>query len=153
LNCAGFHLHALWTQVILQEIQKKSVQEFDFSKASLEGLLANPHLILAQLVVLLYGQSDAVSSRPARLMGLHQKGGIAVGKDADFFLFDPFTVSKARPATGLKDSHLLSHSNLVGKVQATFLRGKVTYRAVPLREQLPHVFSHGEIIFYGKSQK
>jgi hypothetical protein len=52
MNCAGYHLHVLWTQLLLQEIKKKSLKNFDFSKQSLEDLLPNPFSVLASLVAI-----------------------------------------------------------------------------------------------------
>jgi dihydroorotase-like cyclic amidohydrolase len=83
-------------------------------------------------------------------MGLKTKGAIKDGMDADFFIFDPFSVSKARLAAGIKDSHLLNHTNLVGKIHATFLRGKCTYRTVEFKDRVIHIHSHGEIILLRK---
>ena len=70
-----------------------------------------------------------MSARPSALAGLSQKGAIAVGKDADFFLFHPdesFTV----------DPRKLHHRNpitpyagkvLHGVVAKTWLRGRLIY--------------------------
>lgn len=70
-----------------------------------------------------------VSSAPARLAGLqHCKGSLEVGKDADFFVFDPeaeFTCGElfhrhgGSPYQGLRWK---------GRVEATFLAGRAAYQ-------------------------
>lgn len=79
--------------------------------------------------VSLYEVVNWMSTRPAALAGLHKKGSIAVGKDADFAEFFPgqsFTVNPTK----------LFHKNAVtpyagktlqGMVARTWLRGKLIY--------------------------
>jgi allantoinase len=60
-----------------------------------------------------------MSTQPAALVGLTQKGAIAVGRDADLIAFDPeasFTVDPAE----------LHHRNPVTPYAGTALRGRVT---------------------------
>lgn len=72
---------------------------------------------------------ELMSANPARICGV-QAGGLAVGDDADLFVYDldePFVVdenkfqSKARnmPFGGMK---------LFGKIKCTYLRGVLTHQ-------------------------
>jgi len=70
------------------------------------------------------------STRPAQILGLQSKGEIAVGKDADLVLFDPFASCE------FSLSHLhVKHPELSpflgekisGAVLRTYLRGEVVY--------------------------
>lgn len=85
--------------------------------------------------------ADWMSTRPARLARLHQKGRIAVGFDADFCIFDPdesFVVDAAR----------LHHRNpttpyvgrtLTGAVRDTLLRG----RSIDMQEPRGRLLERG----------
>lgn len=83
----------------------------------------------AKRSVSLYDLVNWMSTKPANLAGLHNKGAISVGKDADFAVFHPdqnFTV----------DATKLFHKNpvtpyagktLKGKVSQTWLRGNLIF--------------------------
>ncbi len=71
-----------------------------------------------------------MSTVPARLVGLHRKGALAPGGDADIIVWDP-------DATWVVDGDALEHRHPVtpyegvtlrGRVTATYLRGRVVYR-------------------------
>ena len=77
----------------------------------------------------LFDLATWMSSRPAELVGLTQKGAIDVGKDADMYLFDP-------DKTFIVDPLKLAHKNpvspyagkvLKGVVSKTWLRGKLVH--------------------------
>mgnify|MGYP001603988975 FL=1 len=71
-----------------------------------------------------------MAERPARLVGLSgRKGVINAGADADFAIFDPFTKYTVDQATLLQRHKLTPYHGreLVGRVQATYLRGKLIY--------------------------
>ena len=74
---------------------------------------------------------DVMSTNPAAIMGLHNKGKLAVGMDADIVLVDlehPYVVDRNK-------LHSKSHNcpyhgqQLYGKVCTTIKGGKVTYQA------------------------
>jgi allantoinase len=79
----------------------------------------NPEAALAHV-------AEWLSAAPARLAGLHAKGSIRPGADADFAVFDPdaeWTVTEA----DLHFRHKLSPylgANLRGRVTQTWLRGQ-----------------------------
>ena len=66
---------------------------------------------------------------PASLVGLSNKGEIAVGKDADFAVFDPDATFTVHP-DALHHRHKLTPyagETLSGVVQQTYLRGRLIY--------------------------
>lgn len=77
-----------------------------------------------------------MSRRPAEIMKLESKGRLAVGFDGDFSVFDPFQVCKVKISYNIKDCHLLDHHRLIGKTEATFVRGRCTYRAESQKENV-----------------
>jgi allantoinase len=70
-----------------------------------------------------------MSSAPARLAGIHRKGSIRPGMDADLVVFDPdaaFTVDPVR----LHHRHPITPyagRELCGKVEATYVRGELRF--------------------------
>ena len=67
---------------------------------------------------------------PARLFGLHRKGAIEVGREADLVLFDP----AARRTIRAEDLHHTSDYtpyeglNVAGAIRSTFVRGRAVVR-------------------------
>ena len=62
----------------------------------------------------------------ADIFGLKTKGGIEVGKDADFFIFDEnqYTTLKA---VGKSDYSVYEGLRLKGRIESTYLRGRQVY--------------------------
>lgn len=73
---------------------------------------------------------DLLTARPAALVGLgDRKGALAPGYDADLVVFDPeteFAVAEDRLHHRHKATPYAGHK-LQGKVEATFLRGRLVY--------------------------
>lgn len=72
-----------------------------------------------------------LSAYPAQIFGLHQKGAVAVGKDADIVLFDPSarqTLSCAQMHTA-SDFSIYEGQEVHGTVEMTFSRGKIVFDA------------------------
>lgn len=70
------------------------------------------------------------STRPAKFAGLHSKGSIEIGKDADFVVWDPETSFEVNKDFPLFHKHTLTPyagSRLYGRVIATFVRGHMVF--------------------------
>lgn len=76
-----------------------------------------------QTIVLLNAKS------PAKIFGIDSKGEIAVGKDADFVIIDPKKKWKVRKQNLFSKCawSVYEGMDLIGRPQATFLRGKLVY--------------------------
>lgn len=72
---------------------------------------------------------DRTSTRIARRFGLHAKGAIAPGKDADVVVFDPTAPRSYGTATSLMnvDYDLFEGETASGSVRHTFSRGTLVY--------------------------
>jgi dihydroorotase-like cyclic amidohydrolase len=74
--------------------------------------------------------ADLLCAHPARLMGLRDKGGVAIGKDADLALIDlkgTWTVDRA----GLRSNagySIYEGWTLKGRVVSTIVRGRAVMR-------------------------
>jgi len=70
-----------------------------------------------------------MSTAPARLAGLHRKGTIAIGRDADLVLFDPDAEERVDPAALLHLHSLTPYAGGVfsGRVLETYVRGEPVY--------------------------
>ncbi len=101
------------------------------------GGIASLELGLAVIVTELRHRSIApdrlanwMSSVPAWLTSIdYRKGKIQAEKDADFAIFDPYTRFTVDQATLLQRHKLTPYHGreLVGRVQATYLRGRLIY--------------------------
>ena len=101
------------------------------------GGIASLELGLAVIVTELRHRSIApdrlaswMSQAPAELVGAdNRKGAIKAGLDADLAIFDPFTKFRVDQATMLQRHKLTPYHGreLVGRVQATYLRGRLIY--------------------------
>ncbi|MFA5069252.1 MAG: amidohydrolase family protein, partial [Candidatus Omnitrophota bacterium] len=111
-------------------------KDIEFERAAF-GVIGLETMLPAALTAL-YGNNSAdmtkiaqaCSTRPARILGL-DKGGIAVGRDADITIFDPnreWVVEKRGIVSKSKNSAFLG-MRLRGKVMLTILNGVVAYRA------------------------
>jgi len=71
-----------------------------------------------------------MSAAPARLVGLHQKGAIEVGKDADLLEFQPAKEFTVTPAELFHRNPVSPYAGKVlqGVVQQTWLRGTLIYQ-------------------------
>jgi allantoinase len=70
-----------------------------------------------------------MSTNPARLAGLHSKGSIATGRDADLVVLEP-DAARMTNASELEHRHKITPYDgmiLRGEVQATYLRGEKIY--------------------------
>ncbi|MFA5892187.1 MAG: amidohydrolase family protein [Actinomycetota bacterium] len=90
-----------------------------------EGLLSG-RLTLARFL-------DAIAGSAARRYGLAaRKGGLAVGKDADFVLIDPAATTKIEGRKLLSKGKITPFEGmrLTGRILVTYVRGVPVYRAV-----------------------
>lgn len=108
--------------------------EFDAAPPGLIGLETAFALGMKELVyqnVLTLSQLvDKMSASPARLMGLKDKGVIAVGKDADITIADlerVWTVTKEDTVSKSKNSPFMGNS-MKGRVVTTICGGRVVYK-------------------------
>jgi len=88
-------------------------------------LVATGVLTLPQLV-------DKMSTGPARVMGLADKGVIAEGKDADLAIIDPdrqWTVTKEDTVSKSRNSPFMGWQ-FTGRVATTICGGKVVYQQI-----------------------
>lgn len=70
---------------------------------------------------------NVLCAQPAQIFGLHQKGAVTVGKDADLVIFDP-TEKWTLHHKDLHSDSLFSiyeGKEIQGKILMTFLRGKI----------------------------
>jgi dihydroorotase len=108
--------------------------EFDAAPPGLIGLETAFALGMKELVyqnVLTLSQLvDKMSTSPARLMGLKDKGVIAVGKDADITIADlerVWTVTKEDTVSKSKNSPFMGNV-MKGRVVTTICGGRVVYK-------------------------
>jgi len=73
--------------------------------------------------------AELVSANPANRFALHAKGDIAVGKDADFVLFDPNQtfIVRAEDSPSAQGYTPFEGQELTGRVEQTWLRGTCVY--------------------------
>ncbi|MEM7049250.1 MAG: dihydroorotase family protein [Acidobacteriota bacterium] len=77
-----------------------------------------------------YGRmAELTSQTPARRFGLHRKGDVAVGFDADLVLFDPDEtfVVRAAESESTQGYTPFEGMELTGRVKTTLLRGEVVW--------------------------
>lgn len=109
---------------------------FDGAPFGLIGLETSLGLTITELVqtgiIDLPKMVDRMSSAPARLVGLVNKGMIKSGFDADITIIDPdkeWTVTKEGFVSKSKNSPFIGR-NLKGQVEYTICNGKTVYRRV-----------------------
>lgn len=116
-------------------IQEEKELEFDKAPVGMIGfetafaltvteLVENKFIIWPQLV-------ERMSSAPARIIGLLNKGSISKGKDADIIIVDPnkeWTFKKQDIVSKSKNSPFIGRK-LKGVVDATICSGKLVYQA------------------------
>jgi dihydroorotase len=73
--------------------------------------------------------ANMMSSTPAEIFGLTNKGGLEVGKDADFFVIDPDQTWEVRKSDLFTKVGWSAYegNKLIGRPQATYLRGQKVY--------------------------
>jgi dihydropyrimidinase len=98
------------------------------SKASQvpKGLGTLPYSFLLAYNKIGFKAIDKMCKNVADIFGLKTKGGIEVGKDADFFIFDEnqYTTLKA---VGKSDYSVYEGLRLKGRIESTYLRGRQVY--------------------------
>jgi dihydropyrimidinase len=96
----------------------------------IETLLTMVHAGRAGAGMTIERMVDVLSTTPARLFGLHRKGAIEVGRDADLVLFDP----SARRTIRAEELHHTSDYtpyeglNVAGSVRSVYVRGRAVIR-------------------------
>ena len=90
-------------------------------------------------------KSACLSKNPGKNFRLN-KGEIRAGMDADLVVFDPFQSGVCRLPSDLKESHILNHQNLVGRVEMTILRGKFSYRSKEFKKRVGKLNYKGRVI-------
>lgn len=107
--------------------------EFDSAPPGLIGLETAFGLAMKELVVpgiLTWPQLvEKMSAAPARIMGLTEKGSIAVGQDADLVMVDPdkeWTVTREDTVSRSKNSPFMGWT-LRGRVRMTICAGQVVF--------------------------
>ncbi|CAN5667776.1 allantoinase AllB [soil metagenome] len=110
------------------ELKKMELGDFDAAWGGIASLQLGLSVVWTEARargVSLVDLSRWMSEAPARLAGLENKGKIAVGRDADFVVWDPdasFVVTKERILHRHKITPYEGQS-LFGTVAATYLRG------------------------------
>ena len=101
----GFALQALWTRLRTQITIEQE----------------NMYLVLLGLLL---------STNPAKVINLQEKGGIMKGKHADFVIWDPDTKNKISTTNDrYPDMSPFIGEELYGTIHRTYLRGKLVYSA------------------------
>ena len=111
-----------------EEEKNKSMAEAAFGIVGIETSAALTYTALVETGVLtIMEMAEKMSSNPARILGLSDRGSVSEGKTADLVIFDP----KER---WIPDSYLSMSSNspftgkeLYGKVKYTLCRGRIVY--------------------------
>jgi len=108
---------------------------FDGAPFGMIGLETSLGLVMTELVhagiIDLSKMVDKMSSTPARIVGLANKGAIRTGFDADITIIDPdreWVVTKEGFVSKGKNSPFIGR-NLKGRVEYTICSGKVVYQA------------------------
>jgi dihydropyrimidinase len=83
---------------------------------------------------------DMTSSAIAKRFGLHRKGAVAPGKDADLVVFDPSTPFEFSTSTSHMnvDYDLFEGESSTGSVRHTFCRGELVYDRGEIKTQPGH---------------
>lgn len=108
---------------------------FDQAPFGIIGLETSLGLTIAELVapgiISLPQMVEKMSTAPARIVGLNNKGVIADGKDADLTIIDPdkeWTFTKEDIASKSKNTPFIGRK-LRGAVEYTIFGGKIVYKA------------------------
>lgn len=109
--------------------------EFDHAPFGMIGLETAVGLTIRELVkpkILSWtGMVEKMSTAPARIVGLKNKGVIVEGKDADLTLIDPdkeWIFKKEDIVSKSKNSPFIGQT-MIGRVEATICGGKVVYQS------------------------
>ena len=117
----GFTLQLVYTLLYLQTTAKYSEQ------------IKLPYSRDVRINQILFKMVQMLSENPARMMGIdHLKGSIAVGKHADFVVWDNDQIieineTRFKNCPNYAEMHVLSDRELYGRVERTYIRGECIY--------------------------
>ena len=113
-----------------REEKDKSMAQAAFGIVGLETSAALTYTYLVKTGVLsMMDMAEKMSSNPAKILGLTEKGSISEGKAADIMIFDPRKVYKIDPDTFVSKGKNTPFGGyeVSGEVVYTIVDGRVVY--------------------------